>query len=97
MSYFDRQGIPEEVLKVRPCGEQIRESMEQIDDDARGDEEDKEEDVKDGGASVASGNDVFEEAVHRLRSYSFVSMGEDGRTFEMHRLAHHTPKLLRLN
>ena len=42
--------------------------------------------MEDSGASDASGDDSFEEAVDRLRSYSFVSIGRHGRTLEMHGL-----------
>ena len=42
----------------------------------------KKEVSHDDSVSETSGNDMFEEAVDRLRSYSFVSVGEDGRTFE---------------
>jgi hypothetical protein len=80
MSYFDRQGIPEEVLKVQPQEEEIHDSIRRKDKDG-GDK-----DVNDSGASKASGDDLFENDVDRLRSYSFVSIGEDGRTFEMHGL-----------
>ena len=47
---------------------------------------DNEEDMEDSGASDVSGNDLFKEAVNRLRSYLFVSVGEHGRTFEMYGL-----------
>jgi hypothetical protein len=35
MSYFDRQGIPEEVLKVQPQEEEIRKSIKQKGDGFR--------------------------------------------------------------
>jgi tetratricopeptide (TPR) repeat protein len=84
MSYFDRQGIPEDVLKVQLREEVIQGSTKQ-EDGAADDEKDKGENIDDDCASEANDDD-FEEAVLRLRSYSFVSLGEDGRTFEMHRL-----------
>ena len=87
MSYFDRQGIPEDVLKVRlPGREEIPGSTQQEHDGVVEDREDKGLDIEDDGASEADDDDVFEEAVERLRSYSFVSIGEDGRTFAMHGL-----------
>jgi Tetratricopeptide repeat len=84
MSYFDRQGIPEEVLKAQPQGE-IQESMKQQGDGVRDEEEDEEKGIDDDGASEAS-CDMFEEDLERLRSYSFVSLGKDTRLFEMHGL-----------
>ncbi|ERF69453.1 hypothetical protein EPUS_07857 [Endocarpon pusillum Z07020] len=85
MSYFDRQGIPKEVLRVPSQEEAIRDSIKQKKDDVRDDEKDKDEDIEDSSTSEASDDDMFEEAVDRLRSYSFVSLGKD-KTFEMHGL-----------
>lgn len=85
MSYFDRQGIPEDVLKVQ-LQEQLCNLPTQQDSGVRDDEKDENEDIEDDSASEISGGDVFEEAVGRLQSYLFVSIGQDGRTFEMHGL-----------
>jgi hypothetical protein len=49
------------VLKVQPQGEDIGNSI-RLNDNS--------------GASETSGDEVFEEAVDRLRSYSFISIGE---------------------
>ena len=81
MSYFDRQGIPTEVLRAKPQ-EAINNPRRQDGDSTR----DSDEDIEDSGASDVSGDDMFEEAVDRLRSYSFVSVGERGHTFELHGL-----------
>jgi tetratricopeptide (TPR) repeat protein len=87
MSYFDRQGIPEEVLKVQTLEEKIQDSMRQSGDDGvRDNEKDEDEKIRDDSVSEAISDGLFEEAVERLRSYSFVSIGEDGQTFEMHGL-----------
>ena len=86
MSYFDRQGIPEEALRVQSQEEEIGDLMLQKGDGVRDDEKEKDEDIEDGGTSEASGDDVFEEAIERLRSYSFVSFGKDKKSFEMHGL-----------
>ena len=86
MSYFDRQGIPEDVLKVQLREEEIPDSIKQNDDGVRDDENDEKEGNEDDGASEISSESMFEAAVERLRSYSFVSTGVDGRTFEMHGL-----------
>jgi Tetratricopeptide repeat len=88
MSYFDRQGIPKEVLRVQSQEEEIRDSIRQKDDGVKDNEkdEDENEDIEDGSTSETSGDDVFEEAVDRLRSYSFVSLGKGETSFEMHGL-----------
>jgi tetratricopeptide (TPR) repeat protein len=87
MSYFDRQGIPKDVLKVRLRGEEeIQGSTQQEEGGTADDEKDEGEDIKDDGGSEVNDDGVFEEAVEQLRSYSFMSIGEDGRTFEMHGL-----------
>jgi hypothetical protein len=80
MSYFDRQGIPEDALKVQP--QEAKQKQDDVGDDEKDEDQDNEED------SISEGNDnnIFEEAVERLRSYSFVSIGVDGQTFEMHAL-----------
>jgi hypothetical protein len=70
MSYFDRQGIPEEVLKVQPQEEEIQDLMKQKGGGARDDEKDEDKDIEDDNSSEASGDDMFEDAVDRLRSYS---------------------------
>ena len=85
MSYFDRQGIPEEVLRVQPEKDD-RDEVTQQDDSTRDNEKDEIEDVESDSASERSDDKMFEEAVERLTSYSFVSMSEDGETFGMHGL-----------
>ena len=86
MSYFDRQGIPEEVLKIQLPEEETRDMISKEEGGVRDQEKEKVEDVEDDSASEASEMDIFEEAVDPLLSYSLVSIGEDGRTFEMHGL-----------
>ena len=86
MSYFDRQGIPEEVLRVQIREEEIQDLTKQNQEDVTDGENGEDQNIKEDGASEANDDDVFEEAVERLRSYSFVTIGEDGRTFEMHAL-----------
>jgi tetratricopeptide (TPR) repeat protein len=85
MSYFDRQGIPKEVLRVQ-SQEEIRDLTRQKGDGIRDNKKDEDEDIEDNSTSEASGDDMFEEAVDRLRSYSFVSLGKDETSFEMHGL-----------
>jgi hypothetical protein len=56
MSYFDRQGIPEAVLKVKPGEEEIQDSMTQKGDSDNPDTRD-EEDI-----SETTSDDMFNEA-----------------------------------
>jgi hypothetical protein len=85
MSFFDRQGIPEALLRGR--NEQ---------GDAQPDEEDNnaEEHVDVDDDNDSSGDDAastdedeeFENDVSTLRSYSFISVNTNGSSFEMHGL-----------
>ena len=80
MSFYDRQGIPEALLR-RPSGEktapQGREECDSNEDDW-GEDEDT--------ASQLSASDTFEDDIQTLRDYSFISVNADGAPFEMHRL-----------
>ncbi|KAK7937545.1 tpr domain protein [Apiospora aurea] len=87
MSFCDRQGIPESLLRAsdekegttnRPA--QYRRSPAL--DDLGNDQESSDEDVE----SDSSIDDEFETDVSSLRDYSFISAVEDGKTFEMHSL-----------
>ncbi|KAJ9656881.1 hypothetical protein H2198_004634 [Neophaeococcomyces mojaviensis] len=70
MSFFDRQGIPEHVLRAKS---QKGEGVERAQSDA--DHE-----------SAIIYTDEFETDLGRLRDYSFVTVEADGHTFAMHRL-----------
>lgn len=86
MCYFDRLGIPEEVLRIQSQEGEIQNLMMEEGIDIRHNEKDEDEDIEDDGSSEISSDDMFEEAVDRLVSYSFVSFGKDNRSFEMHGL-----------
>ena len=79
MSFFDRQGIPEALLR--------RESTREI---GRGDDESNavegELSSDEEASSSESNDDGFEDDIDVLRSYSFISIEGDGMSFEMHRL-----------
>jgi hypothetical protein len=84
MSFFDRQGIPESLLKSRNEGRNV---------DGNGDggnykDDSNEDDDGDGESTVSdsSVNDKFESNIDILRSYSFITTSTDGTTFEMHGL-----------
>jgi tetratricopeptide (TPR) repeat protein len=76
MSFFDRQGIPEALLRNRPATESRSENLDGPDGDP--DDEDS--------APESGCNDEFEEDVLTLRNYSFISVNVDATTFEMHGL-----------
>ena len=77
MSFFDRQGIPDTLLKDRgkdgACQKAAKEG---------GDDDNEDEDY----LLQSSQNEEFEKDVVTLRNFSFISINADGTTFEMHRL-----------
>ncbi|OCK73007.1 HET-domain-containing protein, partial [Lepidopterella palustris CBS 459.81] len=76
MSFFDRQGIPEALIQSRGVmGD--RNKSHRIDERNDGDEDD---------ASDSGSDDEFENDIMTLRHYSFISVGVDGATLEMHGL-----------
>ena len=86
MSFFDRQGIPESLVRNQAepesgCGIQSQ-SQSQLDQDTE-----KENGKESGESSMSdsSNDDGFDDDVHVLRNYSFISCVTD-RTFEMHAL-----------
>ncbi|KAK0516318.1 hypothetical protein JMJ35_000921 [Cladonia borealis] len=90
MSFFDRQGIPEALVRNRGANDYAdREEGDRCQD---GEEQKEEEEKEEGEAqededslSGCSEDDGFEDDVQLLRNYSFISVGTD-RTFEMHAL-----------
>jgi tetratricopeptide (TPR) repeat protein len=77
MSFFDRQGIPEALLRIR--SERKDSGPDQM----------RSADYSDDGEDdslTSSVYDGFEDDIFTLRSYSFISTNTDGTTFEMHRL-----------
>ncbi|KAI4163243.1 MAG: hypothetical protein LQ342_003179 [Letrouitia transgressa] len=85
MSFFDRQGIPDSLIRNRAESRSGHRSQEEhsIDKEREGTQE-SDEDNKD-SASISSKDDEFEDDVQILRDYSFISTESD-RTFEMHAL-----------
>lgn len=80
MSFFDRQGIPEKLLRAQPEMEHTQQKH-----DERYSKRQVWED-EDSASQSSAGNDGFEEDVQTLRDYSFISVNADGASFEMHRL-----------
>jgi tetratricopeptide (TPR) repeat protein len=78
MSFFDRQGIPESVLRSgREHGETQR--IQRVDNDWHSDEEDE-------ASQCSAGDDAFEHDVVTLRNFCFISVDTNGTSFEMHAL-----------
>ena len=89
MSFFDRQGIPEALLRHQSIIDSASKDMESANeyfnmdgnnDDDDDDDDDKEEILKPGE------NEEFEEDTVMLGNYSFIAFNMDLTTFEMHGL-----------
>ncbi|RMZ91868.1 hypothetical protein DV736_g918, partial [Chaetothyriales sp. CBS 134916] len=78
MSFFDRQGIPEALLRS-PGSEGGGVSNQNEDSNGEWDV-DKEDSLQ------CNQNEEFEEDILELRDFSFISVDREGTTFEMHRL-----------
>ncbi|KAJ5160967.1 uncharacterized protein N7482_007971 [Penicillium canariense] len=73
MSFFDRHGIPEKLIRLHPVANCTSKS-ELLDNSS--DRETSESDI----------GPVFEDDIITLRDYSFISISENGTFFTMHRL-----------
>ncbi|OCL12963.1 hypothetical protein AOQ84DRAFT_274600, partial [Glonium stellatum] len=84
MSFFDRQGIPEALIRNRN-GQS--DTQGDYDSDACGsiDTDEDDDDSADNDGSK-DGDDKFEDDISTLRDYSFISITVSGSSFEMHRL-----------
>ncbi|KAH6656094.1 hypothetical protein BKA67DRAFT_622504 [Truncatella angustata] len=92
MSFFDRQGIHESLLRTIP------ECREQSDDGSDGKSNNQNESNDDDITSRSSLAEVFEDDIVTLRDYSFIYLGEDPTSFTMHNLVQlATRKWLREN
>ncbi|ERF72255.1 hypothetical protein EPUS_02142 [Endocarpon pusillum Z07020] len=87
MSFFDRQGIPEALLRDQAGRKNGRESEDGRESENRKAEggDGRESDDED-TASDWSGDEKFEDDILILRNYSFISVNVNGTMFEMHRL-----------
>jgi tetratricopeptide (TPR) repeat protein len=79
MSFFDRQGIPEALVRDSRKTRNRRRGVEAI--DADGENSDSE-----GSEMETNVNNGFEEDILTLRSYSFIALTTNATTFDMHRL-----------
>jgi tetratricopeptide (TPR) repeat protein len=85
MSFFDRQGIPEELLRGQNRIETRQKSIK--DDGAKNTDSDCDSDSdSEDSDSEASVDDGFEEDILTLRNYSFIGITTNATTFDMHRL-----------
>ncbi|KAJ5737258.1 uncharacterized protein N7483_002383 [Penicillium malachiteum] len=73
MSFFDRQGIPESLIRHRPKAAYI--SDPELSDDP-----------SDGEISEYGADLEFEDNIRMLRNYSFISISKNGTSFRMSRL-----------
>ncbi|KAL4745969.1 hypothetical protein BDW72DRAFT_207750 [Aspergillus terricola var. indicus] len=74
MSFFDRQGIPESVLRVG----QGQDSIGEVEDNSSEEHGDN--------ASISDADQYFEDDITTLRDYSLISIGEKSTVLTMHRL-----------
>jgi len=79
MSFFDRQGIPENLIRLRPRAKCISSS-------------DLFDDWSDGEISESEEDPEFEDDITTLRNYSFISICENSTSFTMHRLVQLTTR-----
>ncbi|OQD69321.1 hypothetical protein PENPOL_c002G04935 [Penicillium polonicum] len=89
MSFFDRQGIPESLVRHRPkASNRSRSTSELLSDSSDGEASEPDivpEDYSDGETSGSDTGPDFEDDITTLRDYSFISISENS-TFTMHRL-----------
>ncbi|KAJ5691282.1 hypothetical protein N7488_012017 [Penicillium malachiteum] len=80
MSFFDRQGIPDNLIQSQPEADSICTS-ELFDNSS------------DEGTSESDASPDFEDDIATLRDYSFISASENGAFFTMHRLVQLTTRV----
>ncbi|KAJ5286714.1 hypothetical protein N7478_002400 [Penicillium angulare] len=79
MSFFDRQGIPESILRVRQSQETHR-------DISPGENEDSSGEEGEGSLSGSDTDQCFEDDISTLTDFALISIGEQSTVFIMHRL-----------
>jgi hypothetical protein len=85
ISFFDRQGIPEALLRSQ--GEQRNSQQDQNkSNEGYANIDTVHSNDNDDDTSQSSINNGFEDDVLTLRNYSFISINVDNTTFEMHRI-----------
>ncbi|KAF1947400.1 hypothetical protein EJ02DRAFT_364798, partial [Clathrospora elynae] len=87
MSFFDRQGIHEALLRSQDSTENKREGRSKGEEEDQDEEWSDEEDNNDNhSVSAVSVDDRFEDDVLALRDYSFITVTKNRNIFEMHSL-----------
>jgi hypothetical protein len=86
ISFFDRQGIPEDLLRRRGKQEEKDDRDKQGRTTEAADSDAEEDDASQSSTSAESEEDTFEDDVAVLRNFCFVSDETDGTSFEMHAL-----------
>ncbi|KAL5330958.1 hypothetical protein ACEPPN_000485 [Leptodophora sp. 'Broadleaf-Isolate-01'] len=86
MSFFDRQGIPEALLRSQDEQRNSQQDQKESNDDSLTNNDTHYSNDDKDDTSQSSLSDGFEEDVLALRNYSFISVNTDGTTFEMHGL-----------
>jgi len=84
MSFFDRQGIPEALIRDQTAVDEVDAQVQPSYESSNGHQ--YKEGDRDDSSSGSSITDKFEEDILLLRSYSFISIDADASTFGMHRL-----------
>ena len=85
MSFFDRQGIPEALLRSRGGqSNYLEDQQESTDGDFKSDEHG--DDDEDSALQSSMKCWSLDDDILALQSYSFISINADGTTFEMHGL-----------
>ncbi|KAF1985806.1 TPR-like protein [Aulographum hederae CBS 113979] len=80
MSFFDRQGIPESLLR----GRHEHDEAQQYDNNVLDDVDETDDDVSSTDNDIDKDGDEFEADISTLRDYSFISIKPNGSSFEMH-------------
>jgi hypothetical protein len=86
MSFFDRQGIPEALLRSQDEQRNSQQDQKENNDDSYTEFDASYSDDDEDNGSRSSVSDGFEDDLLALRNYSFISANMDGTTFEMHGL-----------
>jgi hypothetical protein len=87
MSFFDRQGIPEDVLRWRDTqGSDESDESSQSGLRTEGADSDREDEDDASQSSVETKEDTFEDDVVVLRNFCFIADETSGTSFEMHAL-----------
>ncbi|KAI8930725.1 hypothetical protein NX059_012334 [Plenodomus lindquistii] len=80
MSFFDRQGIPEALLRRRASWRSVQRSQQEPKYDVW------ESDEEDNASQSSTGDEQFQDDIVALRNFCFISVNTAGTSFELHAL-----------